>query len=455
MQRHPVVRRAVLAAVAVLSAFALQVADASAARVSVRGKDTANLSFRAGHGERNRVSLTVGSARAVVRDAGARLHAGHHCRALSSHVVVCRATRGERKGFGWFSRVSLRDRKDRARFARAGHSTGGRVVASGGTGNDRLDARGVRETAFLSGASGRDRILGSRADDVMSGGRGRDVLTGGRGNDFLTPDPADATRADDVVDGGRGEDIVIYRGRSAGVTVDLRRRGGQGESGENDVLRHVEDVEGTNHDDALTGTAVANDLQGDGGHDRIDGLGGDDRVWGQAGTDVLTAGRGDDIVIAEGGGSAHAGPGSDQIEGSGDLFGGTGDDAFDAGPGRAVCEAGDDGVTVSHHVGPSIDPSCEGVIVGGGLGVALPITRGDDGLRTTIDCDEEDGRIPICHGTMSVALGQQVVASGSYSVSEDSEPLTLPYASGGRAALGDSPKQVVVTVGAYTFGLTI
>jgi hypothetical protein len=137
MQGRPAARRAVLAAVVVLSASGLQETDASAARVSVHGKDSADLSFKAGRGERNRASFSIGAAKAVVRDLGARLHAGHGCTALSSHVVVCRATRAQRKGFGWTENVSLGGGNDRARFARAGHYSGGRVIVSGGHGRDR------------------------------------------------------------------------------------------------------------------------------------------------------------------------------------------------------------------------------------------------------------------------------------------------------------------------------
>src|SRR4051794_29081360 len=243
MQHHPAVPRAVLAAAVILSALGLQSSDAFAARVSLTGKGEANLRFTAGHGERNRASFKVGTAKAVVRDSRAPLHAGPGCSARSPHLVLCRATRRQRKF--WFVRVSLGDGNDQARFGRAGHSTGGRVIASGGAGRDRLDARGVRETAFLSGAEGNDQVLGSPSDDVIAGGNGRDVLRGGRGSDSLRPDPAGATRANDVVDGGAGEDMVVYRGRSAGVSVDLRRQGGQGTPGENDVLRGIEDVEGT------------------------------------------------------------------------------------------------------------------------------------------------------------------------------------------------------------------
>src|SRR4051794_37162223 len=164
MQRRP----AVLAAVAVLSALGLQTSDASAARVSLKGKGEASLRFTAAHGERNRASFSVGTAKAVVRDGRAPLHAGPGCSARSSHVVICRATRRQRQF--WFVRVSLGDGNDQARFARAGHSTGGRVIASGGDGRDRLDARGVRETAFLSGGDGQDKILGSPSDDVIAGG---------------------------------------------------------------------------------------------------------------------------------------------------------------------------------------------------------------------------------------------------------------------------------------------
>jgi hypothetical protein len=230
-------------------------------------------------------------------------------------------------------------------------------------------------------------------------------------------------------------------------------------TGEKDFLRGIEDVDGTDQDDVLTGTdADENDLLGNKGHDTIAGLGRDDRVWGEGGgEDSLTGGNGDDIVIAEGGGNADGGPGSDQMSGSGTLLGDAGDDTIEAGPGSVVCGAGSDTVTLSQASGPTIDPSCEFLGVGGegALGMSLPITRQADGLQTTIFCDEEDGPIDICHGTMSVSLGEQVVASGSYSVSEDSKPLNLPYTNGGKEALGDSPKQVIVNVGGFTFGLTI
>src|SRR5690242_16530665 len=149
--RLAAVRQVVPAVAVALFACTLQTSDASAARVSVSGKDTANLRFTAGHRERNRASFSVGAGKAVVRDSRASLHAGRGCHARSPHLVVCRATTAQRKGFGWSLHVSLRDGSDSARFARAGSYTGGRVIASGGSGNDRLDARGVRETAFLSG----------------------------------------------------------------------------------------------------------------------------------------------------------------------------------------------------------------------------------------------------------------------------------------------------------------
>src|SRR3712207_6723601 len=87
VQGSPAVRRVVLAAVAALSAAALQTSDALAARVSLSAGDTADLRFEAGKGERNRLSITVGPAKAIVRDTGARVRAGKRCRARSLHVV--------------------------------------------------------------------------------------------------------------------------------------------------------------------------------------------------------------------------------------------------------------------------------------------------------------------------------------------------------------------------------
>jgi len=56
---------------------------------------------------------------------------------------------------------------------------------------------------------------------------------------------------------------------------------------------------------------------------------------------------------------------------------------------------------------------------------------------------------------MSAALGDKTVVSGRYNISEGSKTLKLPYSAGGKEGLGDSPKQVLVTVDGFTFGLTI
>ncbi len=72
-----------------------------------------------------------------------------------------------------------------------------------------------------------------------------------------------------------------------------------------DTLIDIEHLTGTNADDVLRGSSVANTLKGlkgddlvsgQGGNDTVDGGAGDDRVYGGAGNDVIKAGDGDDTL---------------------------------------------------------------------------------------------------------------------------------------------------------------
>jgi hypothetical protein len=134
--------------------------------------------------------------------------------------------------------------------------------------------------SLLRGGDGNDRIFGGTGDDTLVGGFGRDLLQGGPGSD--TASYSEVSNRLGIVadlDGATGDD---------GSSED-------GAPGARDTIAaDVENLEGTNTDDVLTGNAGPNVIDGSGGHDQIQGLGGNDRL------------------TADGGGSLDGGAGSDQ-----------------------------------------------------------------------------------------------------------------------------------------------
>ena len=113
-----------------------------------------------------------------------------------------------------------------------------------------------------------------------------------------------------MLHGGAGNDTVIYDESDAGVTVtldgpDRSRRtatpmatpGGTGGTAEGDQLFSIENIQGSNHDDTLTGDGEANKLDGGMGKDTLMGGGGADMLVGGMGDDKLTGGGGADKFV--------------------------------------------------------------------------------------------------------------------------------------------------------------
>ena len=113
----------------------------------------------------------------------------------------------------------------------------------------------------------------------------------------------------------------------AGVTINLTDGTATGGDADGDTLVDmdgdaIEHVIGSEHDDALTGSRVANSLWGMGGNDELDGLRGNDNLYGGSGDDNLDGGRGDDTL--EGGYGADVltgGDGSDTASYAGSMMG--------------------------------------------------------------------------------------------------------------------------------------
>jgi Ca2+-binding RTX toxin-like protein len=175
-----------------------------------------------------------------------------------------------------------------------------RIVAYGGSGNDRIAVSGtLSRPATIFGDSGNDTLVAGSGNTEISGEDGNDRIFGGAGNDTLCGDAGN-----DVIVGGSGNDTMF------------------GEAG-NDVLN------GGLGDDLLLGGS---------GSDRLDGAIGNDRLYGQGGSDKLIGGTGNNILVG--------GDGSDSIfarSGLNILIGGNGADKIIGNAGDDILIAGSTG----------------------------------------------------------------------------------------------------------------
>lgn len=198
-----------------------------------------------------------------------------------------------------------------------------RVEFTGNAGRDMVNyaaaTRGVAVTvdgAANDGRTGSDadnidddveRLQGSQFADSLSGNffdsipttfiglGGDDALNGGSGNDVFTMSgQADGA---DLIRGLGGFDTVDYRNRSRSVTVTVDAGSGDdGEGGERDEVREIEQVITGSGADTLTGSP----FPGSGGHNFVSGAGAD-RITGTITRDGISPGPGRDTVDARGG----------------------------------------------------------------------------------------------------------------------------------------------------------
>lgn len=187
--------------------------------------------------------------------------------------------------------------------------------STNGTGNgERNIITGNQANNFLDGKGNDDILYGNAGNDSLYGGDGNDTLYGDTDNDLLV-----GGFGNDVIDGGSGTDTVRY-GDSSGITINLDEINSYqapgryiysssssssingfdvalGSSiapgtaldslGNQDTLRNLEDIIGSNFDDVLIGNSIGNSIQG---------LTGNDILMGNAGNDTLDGGAGIDLV---------------------------------------------------------------------------------------------------------------------------------------------------------------
>ncbi|MFL5850342.1 MAG: hypothetical protein ACJ76R_15535, partial [Solirubrobacteraceae bacterium] len=268
MPRCPIAAVAAVAGVAVAVA-AVTAAPAPAATVNLTpARDSLTLRFAARPGETNDVVLDRTPSGFVVQQRSARLAAGRGCRLLERYVAFCAVAPGEARELS--AEVLAGDHDDRLDIGDVAAPVD-EIALDGGAGDDLLlgagrtpkpaSADGLGDLR-LDGGPGRDRLVGGPARESLDGGTGADVLRGGRGDDVLTGDPAEAGRAlpvfPDRLDGGKGEDVADYGLRRRAVTVDLADRRPDGQAGEGDVLRGIDDVWGGDRRNVLRGDGGRN-----------------------------------------------------------------------------------------------------------------------------------------------------------------------------------------------------
>ena len=207
---------------------------------------------------------------------------------------------------------------------------------TGDGGQDKLTGTDSSRPDVINGEGGDDSLYGGGGDDVLNGGTGSDLLVGGPG--------ADELKGGEDRD-GRDADTISYKYSAEGVTINLLTGSARGGDADGDTFgTDIEDVQGSMHDDRLSGDNRKNTLTGFEGNDMLSGDNGDDFLDGGDGDDELDGDDGDDDLIG--------GSGADE------LTGGDGDDT-------ALYAGSKEGVTVRLHAFQAKGGDAEGDTFGG------------------------------------------------------------------------------------------
>lgn len=138
------------------------------------------------------------------------------------------------------------------------------AVAAQDTGT--RDATNTNNLIF--GEDGDDTLDGKGGNDFLFGGSENDTLIGGKGNDLLHGGDEAAGLATGTAD---GVDTASYAMDAAGVTVDLKLGSAIDGNGDTDTLISIENVIGSDHDDAfILSPDIASTIEGGAGVDMLD-----------------------------------------------------------------------------------------------------------------------------------------------------------------------------------------
>ena len=150
-------------------------------------------------------------------------------------------------------------------IARGGHD---RINA--GTGWDWIDGGGGRDT--LHGGNQDDTIFGGGGNDLIYGGHQMDYLEGGAGADTIFG-TAQGDSGDQLDPLYHATDYATagYTRSNAAVHINLGAGTASGGHATGDRLHHIINLVGSNHNDVLIGSGIANWLEGGAGADTLNG----------------------------------------------------------------------------------------------------------------------------------------------------------------------------------------
>jgi serralysin len=134
----------------------------------------------------------------------------------------------------------------------------------------------AKNTGFAAGDTydSIEILIGSDFNDTLTGNVFDNMLEGGLGADKF--------------DGGMGLDLVSYANAEAGVTANLLKPALNSGEAFKDTYKNIEGLVGSEHNDTLTGNALANGITGGPG---------DDIIAGNGGIDILNGGPGGDTFL--------------------------------------------------------------------------------------------------------------------------------------------------------------
>ena len=160
------------------------------------------------------------------------------------------------------------------------------------------DGDKLKNIENLWGSDHKDTLGGDRNDNELRGGKGDDELYGADGDDKFYGGAGKDKLYGNGTDGAEG-DYAVYSDSPAGVKVNLDTGNGEDGDAEGDWMVDIENLEGSAHDDTLTGNTLSNRLNGGGGNDTLTGLGGGDILTGGAGDDTFIFDDNDSIGITK------------------------------------------------------------------------------------------------------------------------------------------------------------
>lgn len=146
------------------------------------------------------------------------------------------------------------------------------VVISGADGNDTIQ--------FINGVEAPGQVKGGNGDDNILTGEGNDFIIGGQGND--------------TIDGGIDDEeknTADYGSSPNGINVNLSTGFASNDGfGNQDILRNIQNVQGSAKNDVIIGNNQENYLNGGDGNDDLEGGDGDDVLLGGKGADIIRGG---------------------------------------------------------------------------------------------------------------------------------------------------------------------